>query len=203
MLRRVRGSTWLVDVMAATMLATAGYCAARVVIARLRARATQADVDLAHVAMGLGMAYMLLRPPGALLSRVGLLGFGLIGGYFAARSLQHYIDGRGAVAAGQHLQHAVGSGAMLLMFVPLSRAASGGHGMLGMADGSTLEATPAGAAVAFLLLGLAVLSVGRLVMAPMSATQLAPAAQRPLTPRLAVCCQALMSAAMCYLLMAV
>ena len=208
------GPTWLIDLVAAAMLATAAYCTGRVVVARLWDRATQTDVDLAHVAMGVGMADMLLRPPGAALSRIGLLGFTAIGGYFLARGIQHVIDGRGLLAGGQHLQHAVGCGAMMLMFVPIGRAA-GSRGMAGMAGRSALGgASPATTAVALLLLALAVASVGRLVTTAGSTAQPAglPSSagyavggglQRPLTPRLAVCCQALMSAAMCYLLLAV
>jgi hypothetical protein len=197
MLHRVTGPTWLIDLVAAVMLATAGYCASRVVVARWRARVTQTDVDLAHVAMGLAMADMLLRPPGPVLSRIGLLGFTVVGGYFAARGIQHYIDGRGAVAAGLHLQHAVGSGAMLLMLVPMSRAATG-NGMPGMTVRSVLgSASPAMTVVAVLLMGLAVTSVGRVLASPQGPTP------GPLTPRLGVCCQALMTATMGYLLLAV
>lgn len=51
---------WVEQCLTVVMLATAAYCAARLVVPRLRARSPKdRDADLAHVAMALAMAAML------------------------------------------------------------------------------------------------------------------------------------------------
>lgn len=216
------GPTWLRDVVAAAMTVTALYCAGRVVVARLRSRLTEADVDLVHVAMGLGMADMLLRPPGTAVQWLGLVGFGAAAVYFLTRSVRQ--DGgafRPLFGAGHHLQHAVGSGAMLVMFLPGSRGVtgpssmagmakmSGMTGMSGMAQPSALgQVSIATGALALVLLGFALTTAGRLVSArwspglPTGTVRTVPITTPPLlAPRLAMGCQALMSAAMCWVLL--
>jgi hypothetical protein len=74
---------WLVDLLAGVMLATAAYCAGRLVAAAATGRLTHRDVDVAHVAMGVAMA-------GALVPALRLLPdgawealFAVLGGWFA------------------------------------------------------------------------------------------------------------------------
>jgi hypothetical protein len=208
----VTGSTWLTDLVAATMLATALYCVGRIVIARARALVTETDVDLVHVAMGLGMADMLLRPPGSAVNRIGAVGFGAATGYFAFRSLRQYAAPRSRpVGLGHHLQHALGSGAMLFMFLPGSHTAMTSSISTMSAPSGLARVPPTAGLLALLLLGLALATAGRLVSsvgAPTGATPAgwAAATERAagptvLAPRLAICCQVLMSASMCYALL--
>jgi hypothetical protein len=51
--------TWLVDGLAGVMVAVSIYCVARLVAARRWGRTLHRDVNVAHVAMGVGMAGML------------------------------------------------------------------------------------------------------------------------------------------------
>ena len=50
---------WLSGVFAALMLAVAGFCAGRLVVARQTGRPTELDSDITHVLMGVAMAGML------------------------------------------------------------------------------------------------------------------------------------------------
>ncbi len=52
-------SAWLSAVFVALMLAVAGFCAGRMVVARQTGRPTELDSDITHVLMGLAMAGML------------------------------------------------------------------------------------------------------------------------------------------------
>jgi hypothetical protein len=202
--------TWLVDALVAAMAVTAVYCLSRILVARLLQRQTEPDVDLVHVAMGGGMAYLLLRAPEAQLTRWGVIGFGLAAAYFLARSLHQYSRESYLLRSGaHHFQHALGSGAMILMVLPAHSPTSsmpsmpsmpGMASMAGMASTSGAPGGPAGltaAAVvlALLLVGFALANLGRAV------TTTGTASPRLLTPRLALCCQALMSMTMGYMLL--
>jgi len=52
--------TGLAHALAALMIAVSLYCAGRLAVARARRRITERDADLAHVAMGVAMAGMLV-----------------------------------------------------------------------------------------------------------------------------------------------
>ena len=54
------GPSWLAGILAVTMIATAGYCASRLIIARAHQRRDERDVDLVHTVMGVAMAGMLV-----------------------------------------------------------------------------------------------------------------------------------------------
>ena len=54
------GPHWLADTFAALLLGTAAYCVGRLVMARMRPRAVEHDVDMVHVVMGIAMAGMLV-----------------------------------------------------------------------------------------------------------------------------------------------
>lgn len=195
------GPTWLTDAVAATMGMTAIYCIGRIAVSRLQGRVSETGVDLVHVAMGLGMADMLLRPAEAGVNRLGVIGFAAATGYFLFRGLRRYVeDGYRPVDSGHQLQHALGSGAMLFMFAPGSRAAMVTSSMSGMNASGLDRVTPAAGLLALLLLGFALATVGRLVS---SAGRPTPSSPPLLAPRLALCCQALMGASMCYALLAI
>ena len=53
------GPPWLAGTFAALMIATASYCVGRLVVSRLRRRATELDADALHAVMGAAMAGML------------------------------------------------------------------------------------------------------------------------------------------------
>ncbi len=63
------GPFWLAGILAALMLATAAYCATRLIIARAHRRPDERDVDLVHTVMGVAMAGMLVS--GSTRSRTG------------------------------------------------------------------------------------------------------------------------------------
>jgi hypothetical protein len=205
----VIGPTWLADVLAAVLTVTALYCLSRILLARLFRRETEADVDLVHVAMGGGMAYLLLRVPGTQLTRWGVIGFALAAAYFIARSLHRSTRENDLLRSGaHHFQHALGSGAMILMVLPSHSpmrsmpSMPGMTSMPGMASASglvthsgTASLTVAAVVLALLLLGFALTNLRHVV------TTDTPASQPLLTPRLALCCQALMSMTMGYMLL--
>jgi Domain of unknown function (DUF5134) len=208
----VTGPTWLADSLAVVMALMAVYCASRIVTARRRGQATESDVDLVHVAMGGGMAYLLFQTPASALSRLGVIGFALAVAYFLARGAGQSLRGSRMLRGGaHHAQHALGSGAMLIMFLPvahptlstlatasmpaMSGMKGGMPGMAGMAaHGAPVSLSLAAAVLGVLLLGFAGANVARL----RSAT---PASPPQLAPRLALCCQAAMSVTMGYMLL--
>jgi hypothetical protein len=57
----VTGPFWLAGILAALMIATAAYCATRLIIARVHRRPDERDVDLVHTVMGVAMAGMLVN----------------------------------------------------------------------------------------------------------------------------------------------
>lgn len=202
------GPTWLADCLATVMALTAAYCASRILVARYRSRVTQLDVDAVHVAMGGGMAYLLLRTPGSHLSRIGVLCFAAAAAYFLARSLRQFSRESYPLSGGvHHVQHALGSGAMIFMLGPAAHSTASAASMPGMPSmagatahsGLTTVALAAGV-LAVLLLGFTLVNVGRLVAATSPSTE-SPSLRSLLAPRLAVCCQALMSMTMCYMLL--
>ncbi len=84
------GPSWLADGFAGLMLLTAGYCAGRLVAARVQRRPAERDVDLVHVLMGVAMAGMLvprigLRPAG-LRTGIWAVVFAAAAGWFAWRA---------------------------------------------------------------------------------------------------------------------
>jgi hypothetical protein len=209
---RVIGPTWLADVLASVMTVTALYCSIRILLARLLRRQTEPDVDLVHVAMGGGMAYLLLRVPGTQLTRWGVIGFALAAAYFLVRSLHGYTQEFYLLRSGaHHFQHTLGSGAMILMVLPSHSSMPSMPGMpsipgmtsmpaMAPASGlsthsGTASLSVAAVVIALLLLGFALANLGRVV------TTNTDASQPLLTPRLALCCQALMSMTMGYMLL--
>ena len=54
------GPSWLAGILAAIMIATAAYCASRLVLAWAHRRPGGRDVDLVHTVMGVAMAGMLV-----------------------------------------------------------------------------------------------------------------------------------------------
>jgi hypothetical protein len=207
----VIGPTWLADALVAVLTVTAVYCLSRILLARLLRRETEWDVDLVHVAMGGGMAYLLLRAPGTQLTRWGVIGFGLAAAYFFARSLHQYTRESYLLRSGaHHFQHALGSGAMILMVLPSHSptpsmpampSMAGMASMPGMASGAAAHSGTASVTVAAVVLALLLLGFALANFRHAAATTTSTSSPPLLTPRLALCCQALMSMAMGYMLL--
>jgi Domain of unknown function (DUF5134) len=149
----VKGPSWLAGILAVTMLATAAYCASRLVIARAHRRPDERDVDAVHTVMGVAMAGMLVSWLNPLPDRVWAVMFGAATGWFGwqawrgRRSGPAPAAGLGAAARSphrHHLPHLVMCGAMVYMLV----AAQAGKPGAGMTMGG------AGAAGRFPLLAL-------------------------------------------------
>jgi len=209
------GPTWLGYIFAAIMLAVAGYCAARLVAARLWRRPTDLDADGAHVVMGVTMAGMLV---------VGLrfLSAGVWEGVFAVGAVwfgwQAVRVRRTAPLSEWHcpqpVPHLVECGAMLYMFaaIPVLRSASGGSGISGM--GAGISATESrfsllALALALFMFGWAVWVVDRLRVGTTALAVAVPARAgcadggRPggyLAPRCAAMCKVAMGVTMGYML---
>jgi hypothetical protein len=118
--------TWLVDGLAGVMLVTAAYCLGRLVVARRFDRGTHVDVDVAHVAMGVAMAGMLVRSLRSLSPGVWEIVFAALAVWFVAQ-IVHFVARWGVRGLDEdHLHHAshyvthLAMGlAMIYMFVAL------------------------------------------------------------------------------------
>ncbi len=134
--------SWLVDTLAGVMVATSLYCVARLVAARRWRRELHWDVNIAHVAMGVAMAGMLVADLQTLPTGVWEIVFGGLVFWFANGSVRLFLRqgvGHPGSDAFHHLTHklahAVMAGAMLYMFVegstPTGASASGAMSAMG------------------------------------------------------------------------
>jgi len=129
--------SWILDILAAVMLLVAAISAGRLVAARPRAgSAGDADIDIAHLLMGIAMAGMLVASLTTLPNGWWDAIFAVLTAWFGWRVYRES-RGQGArvLADGHHMPHLVHSAAMLYMFVALN-AAAGGGGMGGMGGSS-------------------------------------------------------------------
>lgn len=146
---------WLADLFASAMLLTAGYCASRLILARVQQRPAERDIDLVHVLMGLAMAGMLV--PGLTLlggrslwdvvwwTRGWAMVFSGFAVWFGWRIGRFYRSaGRLTPASAHHLPHLVMSGAMVYMLVAVSRPALAGGTGGGAADAMGIGTAAAG-----------------------------------------------------------
>ena len=160
--------SWLLDLLAAVMLAIAAASAARVAARPLLAgrpwRPVQAgtDVDLANAAMGVAMAGMFTPGLRTLPAVLWDVIFGLLTAWFAYRAWADARSVRG-MAADRCTLHVVHCGAMLYMFLALGALApaSGSGGMGGTGAQALSYPTLAGAFV-LLLLGYSVWDLNQL-----------------------------------------
>ncbi|MGD0683949.1 MAG: DUF5134 domain-containing protein [Streptosporangiaceae bacterium] len=136
------GQSWLADTFAGIMIITAAYCVSRLVVARRQHRPTDFRVDGVHVLMGVAMAGMLVPRLRVFWAGGWEIVFGVATAWFAWLTIREWMASReprtrSAVShpRAHHLQHVLGCGAMLYMFLSVTsaRAASGGSGMSGMA----------------------------------------------------------------------
>ncbi len=166
----MKNPSWLTDSVAAIMLATAVYCAGRLVVARLRPSRVEHDSDIAHLLMGVAMAGMLLPHLDPLDDTVWEAVFAAATLWFAARLFFGWRAGDAARrVAGHHVLHLVLSAAMLYMYLAQptgkagSTASTGMAGMSGMggATGGGVRYPTAALALALLLCAFAVVVIDR------------------------------------------
>ena len=206
---------WLGDLLAAVVLATAVYCASRIVYAKLRGRSTHDDADGLHVLMGVAMAGMLtthladLAPVRGPVHVAWVTVFAACTAWFGYRAVRQ--RGQAPEHGSGTLVHLLGSAAMLYM---LAVAASGGatavSSMSGTSGASSTRLPEFGIVLAVLATGAAVLILDRItsavttvsvvsVSAPVSAD---PVSRRVLAPRAAEGCHLAMCVITAYMLVA-
>ncbi|MGH3122231.1 MAG: DUF5134 domain-containing protein [Streptosporangiaceae bacterium] len=131
----MRGPSWLAGILAVIMIATAAYCATRLIIARAHRRPDERDVDLVHTVMGVAMAGMLVSWLNPLPDGVWAVMFGAGTGWFGWRAWRGRRDrapepGTGRPPHHHHVPHLVMCGAMVYMLLAAGAATSAaGTGM--------------------------------------------------------------------------
>jgi Domain of unknown function (DUF5134) len=161
--------SWILDIFAAIMLVVAAVSAARLVVDRpWRRGVSDADVDTAHLLMGIAMAGTLVASLATLPNDVWTMIFAVLAAWFGWR-VYHESRGEGArvLVDGHHAPHLVHSAAMVYMFAALTTPTAGhGAGMSGMgASGTSMQALSApvvGFIFALLLVGYVVMDLDRL-----------------------------------------
>jgi hypothetical protein len=159
---------WILDIFAALILLVAAVSAARLVAARRqRTGPATADVDVAHLLMGIAMAGTLTAALTTLPDTAWEIIFGLTTAWFAWRVWRDAsANGVRALAAGHCAPHLVHSSAMLYMFLAAATPAGGsGMGGMGGAAGTamaTLEYPTLALAFALVLAGYAVWDLDQL-----------------------------------------
>ena len=203
---------WLSGVFAALMLALAGFCAGRMLVASKTRRPAEVDSDSAHVVMGVAMAGMLasavrVGTPAmwTVLSGGGAAWFGWQT-IHVRHGTQHSAQlagasGRGAWRCSQPVPHLVKCGAMVYMLLAVHATPSGGTGqdMVMGTTGSRMPIVPL--LLAGFMIGYVVLLADRLTQATI-ATNGAGSVVRAgmLAPRCATMCKMAMGITMAYML---
>jgi hypothetical protein len=136
------GPSWLANLLAAVMIATAAYCFSRLVAAWRWNRRTDYDVDGVHILMGVAMAGMLVPRLNPFWDSGWEVIFAAAVGWFGWQTIRGYRDelAVGGRWVAHHLQHVLACGAMLFMFLavaPLKASGSGSGMAMGGAGGST------------------------------------------------------------------
>jgi len=145
--------SWILDILAAVMLLVAAISAGRLVAARAWARsAGDADIDVAHLLMGIAMAGMLVASLTTLPNGAWDAVFALMTAWFGWRVYREsQREGVRVLADGHRMPHLVHSAAMLYMFAAIGApAASSGGGMSGMGSSGMAMSTLSVPVVAFI-----------------------------------------------------
>ncbi len=137
------GPSWLAGILAVIMIATAAYCATRLVIARAHRQPDERDVDLVHTVMGVAMAGMLVSWLNPLPDGVWAVMFGAGTGWFGwrawrGRRVRAHVTGTGPSPHRHHVPHLVMCGAMVYMLLAAGAVRSATHP--GMAMGGPAAA---------------------------------------------------------------
>jgi hypothetical protein len=209
----VIGPTWLAAIVGVVMIVAAVVAVARIVVAWRTQKATDFEVDLHNVVMGVSMAGMLI--PSLLIVTAGpsttawLIVWILITAWFGVsviRNASRRVAGHRFI--GHHLPHLVMSGAMIYTLAATSgRALVPADGMSGMnAAGGLVPLPTLDYAFVIFMVGYAVLVVDRLpLIATVGTGELytfgkPAAAVAPLAPRIAAGTNIVMAVAMGYML---
>jgi Domain of unknown function (DUF5134) len=200
----VAGPAWLAYAVATATLVIAVYCTGRLVTARLRRRATEADADGAHAVMGVAMAGMLVPRLSLLPGSVWAAVFATSAAWFAWQAvLARRGSGTGRWRCPNPGPHVVECAAMVYMAlaIPAPRSGSGPGlpmpAMSGSAGGSFLVLAMI---LALCMLGYVLWTADRLTSRA-RATAAANAATNPvLAPRMAAISKITMGMAMGYML---
>jgi Domain of unknown function (DUF5134) len=125
-------------VFVALMLAVAGFCAGRMVLARRTGRPSELDSDIAHVLMGVAMAGMLASAVRIGTTPMWTVLFGGGAAWFAWQTLRVRIRGpqRSAWRCSQPVPHLVKCGAMLYMLLAVHATRPSGGTSSGMVMGT-------------------------------------------------------------------
>jgi hypothetical protein len=224
--------SWLACVLTGIVLATALYCAGRIVVSLARGRRVELDADLTHILMGIGMAGMFVTRLAIFGATAWSVVFALVTAWYAVRFVREGVAPGGIRSrrgAWLHAGHLVASSAMLYMFLaipaspPVSGPAMSGASM-GGTSGMGAHLPTLALLFAGLLLGYVVLVADRI---PLAATVVAAAGTASgadgnaapgasprghyglaigrgalLAPRGAAVCELTMSLAMCAMLVA-
>jgi len=133
---------WLLDIVAAVMLAVAALSAARLVAARPWVRdGVVIDTDVAHLLMAIAMAGMLTPRLRTLPDIAWEVVFGLLAAWFVVRVTRDARrSGVRALASGHCIPHLVHSASMLYMFLALTATArAAGAGSMDMSGTSAMS----------------------------------------------------------------
>jgi hypothetical protein len=207
------GPTWLATIIGVVMIVAAVVAAVRIVVAWRTRRASDFEVDIHNVVMGITMAGMLI--PSLLIVTAGpstvawLIVWILITAWFAVSVIRDASrSAAGHRFTGHHLPHLVMSGAMIYTLV----ATSGGGtasvaGIPGMGSVGSLEVLPTlDYALVVFMVGYAVFVVDRLPLIAVVGTGALYTFGRPegtavpLAPRTAAATNIVMAVAMGYML---
>jgi hypothetical protein len=132
--------SWILDVLAAVMLAVAAVSTARLVATLTGARQSGVrlvpgdglDIDLAHVLMAIAMAGMLTPALATLPDTAWVVIFAIVTAWFALRVARDArASGASSLAAGHCAPHLVHGAAMVYMFVAVLAPAATGTAMSG------------------------------------------------------------------------
>ena len=191
---------WLGDGLAVAMLVVAGYCASRLLVARLTRRSTNYSTDAAHTAMGIAMAGMLTARLVA--TTVWVVVFAAAAAWFGLRAVRGVV-GLPSAPVSTHLRHLVTSGAMVYMLVAAPTTAMAGPST---ATAMSQMGSVGGPNVRFptVALFLVAFMVGYTVMVTDRTSRRATeqcATEQIIAPRSVACCQVAMNLTMGYMLL--
>jgi Domain of unknown function (DUF5134) len=162
---------WILDIFAAIMLVVAGISTCRLLVTRpWSGQLPDADIDVAHILMGVAMAGMLATSLQTLPNGLWVAVFAVVTAWFAWRVVAEARSQGGVrgLGAGHHVPHLIHGAAMIYMFVAVTGTAgsAAGAGMSGMGGMSgsmgRLQFPTIGFVFVLLMMGWAVLDLDQL-----------------------------------------
>jgi len=158
------GETWLAWTFAIIMIALAVYCLGRLLISSRQHRPSDHQVDALHVLMGVAMAGMLVPRLRVFYAGGWEVVFAIATAWFGWLAIREFRGERTVGGQpGHHLQHVVGSAAMVYMFAAAgSMKTTSGSAMSGMAAGGAAHFPTLALVFAFVLFGYVIWTTDRL-----------------------------------------